>query len=196
MVRTRKNNPRRESGDSQAAICGRSACWIRERKTQTQKHAASLPAIGYILALTIFFMSFRHVSRVAPDSNDGNLFRAYPAYATMTDAAHSFYHYARGFRSVTATGAEDTASGDRAWLYDSPVSDTLAAAFWDDLAGKYTGGFLTDEVGGDPATGSYRNAFRYFDLVYARSSDGQANDTIDVVDWELLAYRVIWAGEW
>lgn len=50
-------------------------------------------------------------------------------------------------------------------------------------------------MGGAPATGSYRNAFRYFDLVSARSSDGEVGDTIEAEE-ELLAYGVIWAGVW
>jgi hypothetical protein len=95
-----------------------------------------------------------------------------------------------------ATGSSSDSSGDRAYLYDSAGDDTFGADFWDGVAGKYGGGFLTDEVAGDPASGSYRNAVRYFDVVYARSSDSGTSDTIDVEDEELLAYRLIRSGTW
>ncbi len=117
----------------------------------------------------------------------GNRYRGYPAYSTLTDASGSFYHYARGFDSVAATGSQSDSSGDRAWLYDSSGDDTLAAAVLEN--GKYQGAVLSDDAG------TYENQVLYFDLVYARSSDTGTNDTIDV-DEEELAYDLLRRGSW
>ena len=75
----------------------------------------------------------------------GNRYRGYPTYSTLTDATSSFYHYARGFDSVAATGSQSDSSGDRAWLYDSSGDDTLAAAVLEN--GKYQGASLSDNGG-------------------------------------------------
>jgi hypothetical protein len=118
----------------------------------------------------------------------GSQYRGYPAYSTLTDTVRSFYHYVRGFHSVTAVGSEDDASSDRAYLYDSPGDDTFDDAFLE--GDKYQGGSLTD------AAGTYVNWVKYFDLVYARSSDRDTDDTIAVDNEELLAYRLIRSGTW
>ena len=117
----------------------------------------------------------------------GNRYRGYPTYSTLTDGAGSFYHYVRGFDSVVAMGFQSDLSGDRAWLYDSPGDDTLAAAVLEN--GKYQGAILSDDGG------TYENQVLYFDLVYARSSDSGTNDTIDV-DEEELAYDLLRSGSW
>jgi hypothetical protein len=118
----------------------------------------------------------------------GNQYRGYPAYSTLTDTARSFYQYVRGFRSVTAVGSQSDTAGDRAYLYDSAADDTFRAAFEEE--GIFQGGSLTD------ADGTYENWVKYFDLVYARSSDSGTDDTIDVGEEELLAYRLIRMGTW
>ncbi len=120
-------------------------------------------------------------------ASGGNRYRGYPTYSTLTDASRSFYHYARGFDSVAATGSQSDSSGDRAWLYDSSGDDTLAAAVLEN--GKYQGATLSDNAG------TYENQILYFDLVYARSSDRNTNDVIDL-DEELLAYDLLESGTW
>ncbi len=117
----------------------------------------------------------------------GNRYRAYPTYATLTDTGSSFYHYVRDFHSVTAIGSSSVTSGDLAYLYDSSGDDTYTAAFHDGV--KYQGGLLTD------AAATYANWIKYFDLVYARSSDTGTHDTVDV-DEDLLAYNLIRWGTW
>jgi hypothetical protein len=121
-------------------------------------------------------------------SSGGNTYRGYPAYSTLTDTAGSFYHYASGFRSVTAIGSSTDPSSDRAYLYDSAGDDTFSKAFYE--GGKYQGGSLAD------AAGTYENWIKYFDLVYARSSDSGTNDTIDVGNEDELAYNLILYGTW
>lgn len=116
-------------------------------------------------------------------ASGGNQFRAYPTYSTLTDTAGSFYHYARGFRWLTAEGSETDSSTDRAYLYDSSGDDI----FRDD--GQY--GYLEDKAGT-----TYQNRFRYFDLVYARSSDDGTDDTIDIDPAQQLAYNLIRSGTW
>jgi hypothetical protein len=106
----------------------------------------------------------------------------------LTDTARSFYQYVRGFRSVTAVGSQSDTAGDRAYLYDSAADDTFRAAFEEE--GIFQGGSLTD------ADGTYENWVKYFDLVYARSSDSGTDDPIDVGEEELLAYRLIRMGTW
>ncbi len=118
----------------------------------------------------------------------GNQFRGYPTYSTLTDATRSFYHHVRGFRSVTAIGSQADPSGDRAYLYDSTGDDTFSKAFLED--GKNQGASLTD------AAGTYENWIKYFDTVYARSSDNGTNDTIDVTNEDELAYNLIRSGTW
>ncbi len=121
------------------------------------------------------------------NADGGNQYRGYPSYSTLTDRARSFYHYARGFHSVEATGSVSDTTGDRAFLYDSSGDDVFAAAF--EEGGEYQGGVLTD------AGGTYESWVKYFDLVYARSSDSGTSDAIDVVE-ELLAYELIRMGTW
>jgi len=121
-------------------------------------------------------------------SAGGNNYRGYPAYSTLYDSTQSFYHYVRGFHSVTAAGSKDAPSRDRAYLYDSPGADTFDEAFWED--DKYQGGSLTD-------TGnSYELWIKYFDYVYARSTDSGPGDTIAVENERLLAYRLLRMGTW
>ncbi len=122
----------------------------------------------------------------------GNRYRGYPTYSTLTDTARSFYHYARGFDSVTAVGSQPDTSGDRAYLYDSSGADTFDEEFLE--GGKYQGGSLTN--GSDTVTGTYENLVKYFDLVYARSTDSGTDDTITVDDEDLLAYILIRSGTW
>ncbi len=117
----------------------------------------------------------------------GNQYRGYPSYSTLTDSARSFYHYARGFHTVEAAGSQAEGAGDRAYLYDSRGDDMFDEAFLE--GGKYQGGSLTDGS-------TYENWVKYFDLVYARSSDRGTDDTIDVLDEELLAYRLVRMGTW
>lgn len=111
----------------------------------------------------------------------GNRFRGYPTYSTLTDSSRSFYHYARGFRSVTATGSETDTSSDRAYLYDSRAADTLV--------GRGDSAILKDS-----AESTYLIEALYFDLVYARSSDRATNDTVDIDD--SLTYNLIRSGTW
>jgi hypothetical protein len=120
-------------------------------------------------------------------SAGGNQFRGYPTYSTLTDTARSFYHYVRGFRWLTATGSETDTSGDRAYLYDSDGDDTFSGEFLEN--GLYQGGSLSDTAG------SYSNWVKYFDVVYASSSDTGTTDLIDV-DEEDLAYNLIITGTW
>jgi hypothetical protein len=115
-------------------------------------------------------------------SSGGNRYHSYPAYGTLTDTTRSFYHYARGFRSVTATGSQTDTSTDRAYLYDSPGNDTLL--------GRFDSAILKDT-----AEKVFRNEALYFDLVYARSTDSDSN-TVDSVDIENLAYDLIRTGTW
>ncbi len=121
-------------------------------------------------------------------STGGNQYRGYPTHTTLTDTARSFYHYARGFSTVTAVGSQTDTSTDRAYLYDSSGNDTFDEAFFD--GAMYQGGSMTD------TTGTYENLVHYFDLVYARSSDTGTTDTIAVDDEELLAYDLIRSGTW
>jgi hypothetical protein len=125
-------------------------------------------------------------------SAGGNQYRAYPTYSTLTDTARSFYHYTRGFRTVTAVGSQSDPSGDRAYLYDSGGNDTFDEEFLE--GGMYQGASLTDAS--DTAPGTYENLIKYFDLVYARSTDRDTDDTIAVEDEALLAYRLIRSGTW
>ena len=113
----------------------------------------------------------------------GNRYYGYPAYSTLYDTSQSFYHFVRGFHPVTAIGSKVAPSSDLAYLYDSSGNDTFDEAFLED--GKHQGGFLTD------SGGTYANWIKYFDLVYARSSDSGTEDTIAVEDEELLAYRKV-----
>ena len=124
----------------------------------------------------------------------GNQYRGYPTYSTLTDSGRSFYHYARGFSSVTAIGSSSDTSTDRAYLYDSAGDDTFKADFRNSETNEYEGGYLTDETAGE--AGTYKNWVKYFDLVYARSSDRDTEDEIDVTDEELLAYDLIRSGTW
>ncbi len=119
----------------------------------------------------------------------GNYYRGTPAYSTLTDRARSFYHYTRGFDSVVAIGAEADGASDRAYLYDSSGNDTYDKAFVDE-DGKYQGGSMTD------ANGSYANWVKFFDLVYARSSDRDTEDKINIADEDQLAYNLIRSGTW
>ena len=50
--------------------------------------------------------------------------------------------------------------------------------------------------GGNDAAGNYENVVRYFDLVYARSSDVESKDTIGAADEDDLAYQLIRMGMW
>ncbi len=115
-------------------------------------------------------------------STGGNRYRGYPTYSTLTDTARSFYHYARGFSTVTAIGSQTDTSSDRAYLYDSNGADTLV-------------GSGNSAILKDTAEATYQIEALYFDLVYARSSDGAANDTL-AVDEALLAYELIRSGTW
>jgi len=115
----------------------------------------------------------------------GNTFYSYPTHSTLYDAARSFYHYVRGFGSVTAFASIADSPGDRAYLYDSSGDDTLSKQFFEN--DKYQGGRLTDGL-------TYENWFKYFDVVYARSSDQGTTDTIE--GEQELAYRLIEMGSW
>ncbi len=111
----------------------------------------------------------------------GNRYRGYPRYSTLTDTSRSFYYYARGFHSVTATGSVANTSSDRAYLYDSHVADTFV-------------GSGNSAVLKDTAETTYRVEALYFDLVYARSSDRATNDTVDIDN--SLVYNLIRSGTW
>ncbi len=137
---------------------------------------------------------YAYATRGGDDSADltgntegGNRYRAYPTYATLTDATSSFYQYARGFDSTMVTGSQTDTSADRAYLYDSSGDDIFTATLLED--DEYQGAVLTD------AAGTYENAIAYFDLVYARSSDSGVTDTVDA-DEELLAYDLLLSGSW
>ncbi len=121
------------------------------------------------------------VAELTGATTGGNRLRAYPTYSTLTDTSRSFYHYARGFRSVTATGSVTDTSSDRAYLYDSTGADTLV--------GRSNSAILKDT-----AETIYQIEALYFDLVYARSTDRTANDTVDV-DGSLI-YNLIRSGTW
>lgn len=122
------------------------------------------------------------------NTDGGNNLRTYPTYSTLTDTTSSFYHYASGFRFLTAVGSTSDTSSDRAYLYDSSGDDTFSKAFLDD--GKYQGGVLADTAE------TYENWIKYFDLVYARSSDEGTSDTIDIENEDELAYNLIRSGTW
>ncbi len=111
-----------------------------------------------------------------------NRLYGYPTYSTLTDRLRSFYHYARGFDSVLATGSETDPSSDRAYLYDSYDDDTLY--------GRGNQCYLEDTAGT-----TYHNEVLYFDSVYARSMDDDAA-TDDRVDVEDLAYYLLMYGSW
>jgi hypothetical protein len=110
----------------------------------------------------------------------GNQLRSYPTYSTLTDGSRSFYHYVRGFRSATVYGSMTDPSGDRAYLYDTAGADTL------EVSGNSA--ILRDTAGI-----TYQIEALYFDLVYARSSDGVKNDT--VVE-DSIVYNLIRSGVW
>ncbi len=114
-------------------------------------------------------------------ASGGNIYRAYPTYSTLTNTAGSFYQYVRGFHFVTASGSSTDGSSDRAYLYDSSGADTLL-------------GHDNSAILRDTAATTYQLEAVYFDMVYARSSDGVKNDTIDVDD--SLAYNLIRYGTW
>jgi 6-phosphogluconolactonase (cycloisomerase 2 family) len=121
-------------------------------------------------------------AQLAGSATGGNRYYGYPTYSTLTDAISSFYHYASGFRSVTATGSATDTVGDRAFLYDSLRDDTLY--------GRGNWGYLEDT-----AASAYHNEVWYFDYLYARSTDDDTvtNDTVDVAD---LAYCLLKYGTW
>jgi hypothetical protein len=132
-------------------------------------------------------------AQLTGSATGGNYYRGYPTYSTLTDSLQTFYHYARGFRTVTAIGAQGAAAtSDRAYLYDSTGNDTFTGAFFD--GDKYQGGSLTDASA--IAAGTYENLVKFFDLIYARSSDSGTDDTIEVTDESLLAYNLIRSGTW
>jgi hypothetical protein len=116
------------------------------------------------------------------NEDGGNYYRGYPMYSTLTDSARSFYHYARGFRSVMAIGSETGRLTDRAYLYDSIGNDTLF--------GRDTQCYLEDTAGI-----TYHNEVWYFDYIYARSTDDDAT-TDDTVNVEDLAYYLLKYGSW
>ncbi len=118
----------------------------------------------------------------------GNIYRGYSTSSIMTDSASSFYFYVSRFHSVTAVGSQSDSSMDRAYLYDSSGDDILDAAFLE--GDTYQGASLTD------ASGDYEKLVKYFDLVYARSTDRNTNDTIAMEDEDLLSYQLIRYGTW
>lgn len=145
-------------------------------------------ATGFLRVYAYSTRGGNDTATLTGSATGGNYYRGYPTYSTMTDLGQSFYYYARGFNSVTATGSQSDTSTDRAYLYDSSGDDTFTAAFQEN--GKHQGACLTDTAG------SYENLVKYFDLVYARSSDRDTEDTIAVTDEEQLAYRLIRSGTW
>jgi parallel beta-helix repeat protein len=148
---------------------------------------SSTTATGFARIYAYSTLGGNDTATLNGSSAGGNQYRGYPTYSTLTDTARSFYHYTRGFRTVTAVGSQSDPSGDRAYLYDSPGDDTFDEAFME--GGKYQGTSLTDGS-------TYENLVKYFDLVYARSSDSGSDDTMAVDDEELLAYRLIRFGTW
>ncbi len=115
------------------------------------------------------------------NATGGNYYRGYSTHSTLNDRAGTFYHYVRGFRSVTAIGSETDSSTDLAYLYDTAGADTLY--------GRDNRCYLEDTAGA-----TYHNEILYFDYLYARSTDGQEDDTVDVDD--SLAYDLILKGIW
>ncbi len=115
-------------------------------------------------------------------ASGGNRYYGYPTYSTLTDAAGSFYHYARGFQSVKATGSVTNSTTDRAYLHDSAGNDTLY--------GRGNQCYVEDT-----SKTVYHNEVWYFDYIYARSTDNDAvtDDTVDVAD---LAYMLMRMGTW
>jgi hypothetical protein len=84
---------------------------------------------------------------------------------------------------MTAEGSLSDPAGDRAYMYDSPEDDV----FYDD--GEYA--YLQDTAGS-----VYQNRVKYFDLIYARSSDSNTDDTIDIDPEQELIYLLIRLGTW
>jgi hypothetical protein len=68
-------------------------------------------------------------------------------------------------------------------MYDSPENDV----FYDD--GEYA--YLRDKRGS-----VYQNRVKYFDLIYARSSDRDTDDTIDIDPEQELVYQLTRSGTW
>jgi GEVED domain-containing protein/VCBS repeat protein len=120
-------------------------------------------------------------AQLTGSATGGNYYRGYPTYSTLTDGARSFYHYVRGFASVTASGSQSDTASDRAYLYDSSGADTFV-------------GSGNSAILRDTAATAYQIEALYFDRVYARSSDRTANDTINVDD--SLVYNLIRSGTW
>ncbi len=115
------------------------------------------------------------------NSNGGNRYTGRPSYSTLTDSSSSFYHYVRGFSSVTATGSETATCLDRAYLYDSSGDDSFV--------GQGSSTVLEDAAGS-----VYHNEALYFDLVYARSTDSSTRE--DTAKTEDLDYRLWLIGTW
>ena len=112
----------------------------------------------------------------------GNFYVGDPAYSMLTDTADSFYHYVRGFRSVTAIGSSSDTAGDRAYLFDSAGDDTLSG----------TGHQCSLE---DTAATIYHNEALYFDYLYAQSSD-EDETTDDTVNTTNLDFELKLRGSW
>ena len=153
---------------------------------------ADTTATGFMRVYAYSTRGGEDTAELTGSATGGNNYRGYPTYSTLTDSARSFYHYVRGFTSVTAIGSLSDTSGDRAHLYDSSGDDTYRAELHD--GSKFQGGYLTDGTESQAAT--YENWVKYFDLVYARSSDRGTDDKIDVADENELAYNLIRSGTW
>jgi hypothetical protein len=138
-------------------------------------------AIGFARVYAYSTRGGADTATLAGSAVGGNRYRGYPAYSTLTDTSGSFYHYANGFRQVTAAGSP-TATDDIAYLYDSGVADIFVGkSYWGELKAK------TDTP--------YLNRVEYFDRVYAYSNDATSvDDEIDVDS--TLAYNLILSGSW
>ena len=115
------------------------------------------------------------------NTDGGNRYTGRPTYSTLTDSSNSFYHYVRGFSSVTAAGSQTDTSLDRAYLYDSSADDSFV--------GQGSSAVLEDTSGA-----VYHNEALYFDLVYARSTDSSRRE--DTAQMEDLDYRLLLMGSW
>ena len=138
-------------------------------------------AAGFNRIYAYSILGGNDTAELTGNATGGNYYRGYSTHSTLNDRAGSFYHYVRGFRSVTATGSETDSSTDFAYLYDTADADTLY--------GRDNRCYLEDTAGT-----TYHNEILYFDYLYARSSDGEENDTVDADD--SLVYDLILKGIW
>jgi hypothetical protein len=151
-----------------------------ERESMSSQSASTTTATG-------FSRVYAYATRGGVDSailvgsDSNNRFRAYPAYASLSDQLNSFYIYTRGFKSTDAYGSDDPSSNDMAYLYDSKGDDIFY--------GKDNYGYLADKAGVE-----FHNQANDFDRVFAYSTDRDTDD--DVVIDGTISYYLYKSGTW